>query len=364
MGNKQNKNENKHFNKNMHIKSMNELKKDKNSENKDKDRYKFNILFIGESGIGAKTSLIKRLIEGKFIELKEQEKRYEKCENLFFEKEDKKIILYLIDTNGKKERRNFVNDYFQNADCIIMGYNVTNEQNFQEIVDYWYKKVQELSKTNLIYLLGNKIDLQGDIKVREEEAKIFADSKKIKYFPISVKNNINIDEFLYDLKANLDIDKHIIYNNGINEIFYGNPSKKTYRIVFLGECAIGSKSTLINVLVYHKFDYSSACNGSCLKVIDLKNDKKLTLDLWDTPGQEKYKALCKFYILMSDVIVLGYDVTRRETYDSVINFWFKEVKEYSNTSLVYLLGNKIDLVNERNVPRTEARNFCEAANVR
>ena len=101
-----------------------------------------------------------------------------------------------------------------------------------------------------------------------------------------------------------------------------------------------------------------------MKVIDLKNDKKLTLDLWDTPGQEKYKALCKFYILMSDVIVLGYDVTRRETYDSVINFWFKEVKEYSNTSLVYLLGNKIDLVNERNVPRTEARNFCEAANVR
>ena len=113
MGNKQNKNENKHFNENMHLKSMNELKKDKNTENKDKDRYKFNILFIGESGIGAKTSLIKRIIEGKFIELKEQEKRYEKCENLFFEKKDKKIILYLIDTNGKKERRNFVNDYHE-----------------------------------------------------------------------------------------------------------------------------------------------------------------------------------------------------------------------------------------------------------
>ena len=362
MGNKQNKNENKHFNENMHIKNMNELKKDKNSENKDKDRYKFKILFIWESGIGAKTSLIKRLIEGKFIELKEQEKRYEKCEYLFFEKENKKIILYLIDTNSKKEMRNFVNDYFQNADCIIIGYDVTNKQSFQEAIDYWYKKVQELSKTNLIYLLGNKIDLKGNIKVKEKEAKIFADSKKIKYFPISVKNNINIDEFLYDLKTNLDIDKHIIYNYGINEIFYGNPSKKIYKIIFLGESAIGSKSTLINVLVYNKFDYSSACN--CFKVIDLKNDKKLTLDLWDTPGQEKYRALCKLYIKMSDVFVLGYDVTRRETFDDAINYWFHTVKEYSNTSLVYLLGNKIDLVNERNVPRTEARNFCEAANVR
>ena len=113
MGNKQIKNENKHFNNNINIESMNNFKKDEdleNFDNKDKDKYKFNILFIGESGIGTKTSLIKRIKKGIFIQLKKPE---EKCEYLFFEKENKKIILYLIDTNGKKERRNNSNDYHE-----------------------------------------------------------------------------------------------------------------------------------------------------------------------------------------------------------------------------------------------------------
>ena len=77
------------------------IKKEK-IEYKEKNRYKYNILFIGESRIGTKTSLIKRIIEGKFIEIKEDYK--EKCENLIFEKDDKEIIFYLIDTSGDKKK--------------------------------------------------------------------------------------------------------------------------------------------------------------------------------------------------------------------------------------------------------------------
>ena len=224
-----------------------------------------------------------------------------------------------------------------------------------------------MSKTNLIYLLWNKIDLKSEIKVKEKEVKIFSDSNKIKYFPISVKNDINIDEFLNDLKTNLDIDKHIVYNNGINEIIYGNPSKKNYKILFIGDGFIGSKSTFINVVVNHKFYYGMVNpNGSlfALKVIYLKNNKKIILDLWDTPGQEKYKSLLKFYIKNCDAIVIGYDVTSRSTFEGATNYWFNQVKDISNADLIYMLGNKIDLINERNVTRTEARNFCKAANIR
>ena len=64
-----------------------------------------------------------------------------------------------------------------------------------------------MSRTNLIYLLGNKIDLNSKIEVKEKKVKIFVDSNNIKYFPISVKNDINIKEFLSDLKTNLDIDR-------------------------------------------------------------------------------------------------------------------------------------------------------------
>ena len=72
------------------IKENNEIKI---NENIIKEQYKYNILFIGESDIGTKTSLIKRIIEGKFIDINYKER--EKCENFIYETDNKKIILYL-----------------------------------------------------------------------------------------------------------------------------------------------------------------------------------------------------------------------------------------------------------------------------
>ena len=190
-----------------------------------------------------------------------------------------------------------------------------------------------MSRTNLIYLLGNKIDLNSKIEVKEKKVKIFVDSNNIKYFPISVKNDINIKEFLSDLKTNLDIDKHIMYNNGINEIIYGNPSKKNY-------------SSYIS------------------KTITLKNNKELILDLWDTAGQEKFRSINRIFCAYCGVVVMGYDITRNSTFEDATYYWYEQVKNNSYAELIYMLGNKIDLIDERNVPLSKARNFCKATNIR
>ena len=221
-----------------------------------------------------------------------------------------------------------------------------------------------MSRTNLIYLLGNKIDLNSKIEVKEKKVKIFVDSNNIKYFPISVKNDINIKEFLSDLKTNLDIDKHIIYNNGINEIIYGNPSKKNYKIVFIGDCAIGSKSTLINVLFFNKFDKNYPISSYISKTITLKNNKELILDLWDTAGQEKFRSINRIFCAYCGVVVMGYDITRNSTFEDATYYWYEQVKNNSYAELIYMLGNKIDLIDERNVPLSKARNFCKATNIR
>ena len=84
-------------------------------------------------------------------------------QQLIYEKKNKEIILYLIDTHCEKEKRDSCNIYYKNADCIIMGYDVTNMQSFDEIELYWFNQIKENSKTNLIYLLGNKIDLNFEI---------------------------------------------------------------------------------------------------------------------------------------------------------------------------------------------------------
>ena len=45
-----------------------------------------------------------------------------------------------------------------------MGYDDTNNNSFQELRDYWSNQIKQFSKTNLIYLLENKIDLLKKVK--------------------------------------------------------------------------------------------------------------------------------------------------------------------------------------------------------
>ena len=126
MGNKQNE-------------KRNNKEKGETKEIIEKEKYKYNIVFVGESGIGTKTSLIKTIIEDQFIDNR-------KVQHLIYEKKNKEIILYLIDTHCEKEKRDSCNIYYKNADCIIMGYDVTNKQSFDEIELYWFNQIKEIVK--------------------------------------------------------------------------------------------------------------------------------------------------------------------------------------------------------------------------
>ena len=331
----------------------------------EKKIYKFNILFIGETGIGTKTSLIKKIMGEELIDNNETKK--EICYNFIYEKDNNEILLYLIDTNGDNEKRNLYNAYYKNADCIIMGYDVTNNQSFEEIENYWFKKIKEESKTNLIYLLGNKIDLKVNEEIEEDKVKKFADLNHIKFLSVSVKDNINIPNFINDLKFNIEKNINNNINNGINEIFYGSPSKECYRTVLLGDSGVGSKTSFVNVVVKDGFDRNTpSTNGASYsnKTIQLKNGKEVIIDFWDTAGQEKYRSLTKFFIRDSDVIILGYDITNINSFDSIKTFWYDFSKQNSETDLIYLLGNKIDLNKYRKVSKDDAIKYTKENNIR
>ena len=314
MGNRQhqkNKNQLKNINENNQEKEIIEEIEDIKA-----DIYKFNILFVGESGVGTKTSLIKKILGNKYIDNKDIQK-------LIYLNNNKKYILHLIEKNRETDEKNSSNIYlnnasrfFKNADCIILGYDVTNEQSFQEIKNYWFKQIKDKRNTNLIYLVANKIDLKSKIKVKEDRGKTFADANNIKYFSISVKNNINIDIFMNNLKSDIENNIKNDINNGINEIFYGNPSKEYYKVVFVGDTGIGAKTSLINRIVNDEYNPNS-CRTSganyCYKNYKLKNGNKLSIHFWDTVGGEKFEKLTTYFLKNSDCIVLGFDITKKNT---------------------------------------------------
>ena len=135
------------------------------------------------------------------------------------------------------------------------------------------------------------------------------------------------------------------------------------KVVLLGDSGVG-KTCIISRYISGTFDENSATtNGAsyCSKNVNYeKLGKNLLLDIWDTAGQEKYKALTKFFYKDAAVCILVYDITRKETFDNLKNFWYSQLKENSGSNVVLgVAGNKCDLYESEEVKESEARQFAE-----
>jgi small GTP-binding protein len=135
------------------------------------------------------------------------------------------------------------------------------------------------------------------------------------------------------------------------------------KVVLLGDSGVG-KTCIISRYISGSFDENSATtNGAsyCSKnVFYEKLNKNLLLDIWDTAGQEKYKALTKFFYKDAAVCILVYDITRKETFDNLKNFWYSQLKENSGDKVVLgVAGNKCDMYESEEVTENEARKFAE-----
>ena len=90
----------------------------------------------------------------------------------------------------------------------------------------------------------------------------------------------------------------------------------------------------------------------------------MILELWDNPGQERYTHVIKLFIKDCDCVVLGYDITRKKTFDEIRNFWLAFAKENTWAKLLYLIGNICDFYMEEEVPENVVKEYAEENNLR
>lgn len=78
----------------------------------------------------------------------------------------------------------------------------------------------------------------------------------------------------------------------------------------------------------------------------------IKLQIWDTAGQEQFRSITKLFYKNSQAAIVVYDVTKRDTFENVSS-WLNEIEENRNQDdmLVYLVGNRVDLVANEGVPR-------------
>ena len=114
------------------------------------------------------------------------------------------------------------------------------------------------------------------------------------------------------------------------------PEEKKCKLVFIGDSGVG-KTSIINRFVKGKFENNIAStNGATFanKKIEYK-DKKICLqfDIWDTAGQEKFRSLTKFFYKDAGIAILVYDITRVESFNSLKDFWMKQLKNNSGSNI-------------------------------
>ena len=143
--------------------------------------------------------------------------------------------------------------------------------------------------------------------------------------------------------------------------------KKEYKIIFVGGSGVGAKSTLINRIMGKEFNESMESTYNCSfyqKHVDIGNNEELILNFWDTIGQEAYRSITKIFLKDSDCVVLGYEVINKHTFEEIKNYWYQTIKDYLGCNLIYLVGNKIDLYDERQVSEEEGIEYAEKEKLR
>ena len=108
--------------------------------------------------------------------------------------EGKTVKLQIWDTAGQERFRTITSSYYRGAHGIIIVYDVTDRQSFQN-VEHWLKEIDKYATGNVNKLLvGNKSDLQSKKVVTYDEAKEFADKHGIKFLETSAKNSHNVEQ--------------------------------------------------------------------------------------------------------------------------------------------------------------------------
>ena len=125
------------------------------------------------------------------------------------------------------------------------------------------------------------------------------------------------------------------------------------KIVLVGDSGVG-KTTFINKYVNDKFDHfepPTLSGGFRKKAIEFPDlNTKVTLNIWDTAGQEKFRAIVSNYYNDADSAIVMYDITSADSLEAA-KTWIDEVQKKAPAHVkIYLCGSKSDLDDKRKVP--------------
>jgi small GTP-binding protein len=273
------------------------------------------------------------------------------------------------------QSKELIETYLFECQCALLLVDITKEDSFNLIKDLLANINTSKFPYLKMFLVLNKLDLESERAVNSADVNEFLQSHSyLGTQEISLKSGDNLKELLKKINTAENESKNELPINIVSETLDRKNNSMigqgALSFILIGDSTVGKTCFLTR---YFKNQFNETFLSTIgidkeIKHVKVGNDSyKITL--WDTAGQDRFKCLPKKYYQNADGVLLLFDVTNEETFNNVTN-WMNDVKDNSNKNIaneggkdsdiaLFLIGNKIDLEEEREVRSEEGETFKE-----
>jgi len=117
------------------------------------------------------------------------------------------------------------------------------------------------------------------------------------------------------------------------------------KVVIIGEAGVG-KTSLVKKFISGHFsqDYRASIGTNLyVKNLLLKSGDKVSIQVWDIAGQEKWIKMRHMYYRGTHGALIVGDLTRKNTFEQLADFWIPDLEKYCGEIPKILVVNKVDL---------------------
>ena len=170
------------------------------------------------------------------------------------------------------------------------------------------------------------------------------------------KNNNDIEVPLNPPSNSIKILKKDRHGEVLSNISYSY----IFKVSLIGDSSTGKTSILLRFIDDYFSEDTKSTIGVDFKLVSFELEPNIyaKMQIWDTCGSERFKSLTSSFIKTCSAFILIFDLTRKNTFNN-INHWIKIIKENTSPKFMILIGNKSDLINERNIDKEIILDYCE-----
>ena len=142
-----------------------------------------------------------------------------------------------------------------------------------------------------------------------------------------------------------------------------------YKFIIIGSSGVGKTCVLKRFTDNNFISNTLSTTGVVFETVEIPQvlnlkGEPVKLQVWDTAGQERFRSISRAYFRNALGVLLIFSLIDKSSFEDV-NSWINDARQLCCQDVeITLIGNKSDLVNDRQVSTSEAEEFAKAHNIK